>query len=61
MYVEIFSYGDMEPEEATYCSQAEAPGGGRRTPNHPQNFRPKTYPVQKKCKDGAETKGKAHQ
>jgi hypothetical protein len=33
--------GDMEPEEATSYSQEGPPGGGIRTPIHPQNFDPK--------------------
>jgi hypothetical protein len=42
--------GDMEPEEATSCSQTGTPleHAAIETPTYPQNFQPKIYPVYKK-------------
>jgi len=53
---------DIEPEEATYCSQTGTPVE-QGTPTHPQNFQPKIYPVYKKYKhkDETETEGMANQ
>ena len=39
---------DIEPEEATSCSQGRIPSKTRETPTHPQNFQAKIYPVYKK-------------
>jgi hypothetical protein len=46
------SFGDMEPVEATSCSQARNPIGAIETPTHPQNLQSKMYPVYKKCRHG---------
>jgi hypothetical protein len=49
--VETLAVGDMEPEVAATCSQAEFPVEVLRTPTHPQNFQPKICPAYKKCRD----------
>jgi len=47
--------GDMEPEEATSCSQAETPVE-QQTATYPQNFQSKIYPFYKKFRHGGWSK-----
>ena len=50
----IHSTGDMEPEEATSCSQAGTQWSDRDT-NLPTKLLTQIYPIYKKCKNGDET------
>jgi hypothetical protein len=44
------SIWDMDPKEATTCSQIETQWSNRDT-KHPQNFQPQIHPVYKNCRN----------